>query len=404
MKKLLIVLLSAMFVLSGLTFVFADDGGQDSVRSMKAGGSLAIGGDARIRGTWQKNYALDSDADADMRRFSSRVRLYITGKAGNGIEARTKMTVSDGTWDNKANTVQDVGTNYAYLHIPIGSIAIDGGLMERSFGNKFHTDYTSEARDTLQVSTSLGDTGVGAFIDKISENTAAGDENLEDYDNWGVYVNHSAGNIQAGVLLVYENDKTTADDENGTEFDVYVNADVGSIGIAAELAYTTGDIAGNENADGDAKMGGFVSAAMPMGQMAVSGAIAYATNGYVADSHFTPTVFLGTDQVTAIADFGATLAGTPAADDKVFAIVGSVDYDVNDDMSAKGTLAYVSLGGQSGKTAGDDASFFELDASMSYKIADNASYGLAFGYLAPSDLTADDDAAIALSHNISIYF
>ncbi len=409
MKKLLIVLLSAMFVVSGFTFVFADDGGQDSVRARKAGASVTIGGDARARGTWAKEYDLDStDADDDMRTFDSRLRLFVVGKAGNGIEARGKVTLSDGTWgtmdaNGAADTAGVINSNYAYLHIPIGAVVVDAGRKERSFGKKFHDDYTSEARDTLEISTMLGDTGVGVFPDKVVENIAGiGDDNLEDTNNYGVYVNHSTGNLAVGALIVFESAKGAVDTD-GTELVVYAATDIGNIGITGELAYTTGDIAGNENADGDAMMGAFVSASMPMGQMSVTGTVAYAGNGYVADSHFTPTVFVGTDNPTAIGNFGATLSGTPAADDTVLGVIATVNYDVNDDIGAVGRVAYLSLGGQSGKTAGDDASAFEIDLGASYKLSDNAKYAIDLGFLIPSDLTADDATAMALAHKVEVY-
>ncbi len=439
MKKLLIVLLSAMFVVSGFTFVFADDGGQDSVRARKVGASFTIGGDARVRGDWKKDHDLDDsnttgtlDSDNDTRSMDSRMRLFVVGKAGNGIEARAKMTLSSGTHGDRntqtltgaagADTTADVVmTNYAYLHIPIGNIMVDAGLKERSFGKKFHNDFTSEAEDTVEIYTNLGDTNVGVFMNIENDNpTLNSSETLKDYTKYGVYVNHSMGNLAVGGLIMLEKDETGGSDaaglgasKDGTELIVYAATDIGNIAIEGELGYQTGDLNENCNALGTAcedPMGAFVAATMPLGQISVKGTLAYAANGYTADSHFTPSAFIGTDNdTTAIANFGGlvgpgTATTAQATDEKVIGVFVRADYGVNDDIGVSGTVGYMSLGGQSGKTAGDDASAFEIDLGASYKLGDNAKYAIDLGFLMPDDLTADDTTAMSLAHKVEVYF
>ena len=140
MKKYFVVLLSLMFVLSAFTFAGADDAGMDSVRAAQPGTKVILGGDAAIRGIWQKNYDMDSNADdADNRFFDERVRLKIDVDAGDGIALKSRIilfgdangdeVVLDG--DNTAR--HDYTVDYAYIHVPIASVAIDAGLYKRSF-------------------------------------------------------------------------------------------------------------------------------------------------------------------------------------------------------------------------------------------------------------------------------
>lgn len=436
MKKFFVLFLALTFVLSMGTLVIADDGGADSVRSHMAGTHVIIGGDARVEGVWHNNYQppgtgdtdgnFDKNDDYDSRYWRQRLRLIVNATVGNGIEMRSRISTDNDQWHgtyytagyDSAHSRTESGVlevDYMYLHVPVGNFVIDTGLMRRSWGNKLLL--WDSQRDTFQVTTNLGDTQLGLFTDKVEESndnftTATTDDNLDDNDNYGVFVNHTAGDLAAGLIVIYEDynvddsntNNTPNRDETGLEASVYFNTTVGAIGIAAEVAHKSGELGNgswadyNEDGDDHNMLGAFISASTEVGAIGLTASIAMAQDGFVADSHFTPTVFVGTDQNTAIFDFGAMTDAT------TMGYVIGASTAITSDLSASAKIGYYDIE-KAGYVATDkDASLTEVDAGLTYKLADNAAYTVDFGYAMPDDFTAQDDPAMALTHKIEVAF
>ncbi len=406
MKKLLIMVLSMLFVAGGFTAVYADDAGMDSVRAAVPGSKVVIGGEGGVSGYLKNNYDMNSDADDDSHYFSQWAKIKVDANVG-GTELRTRMVISDGKWNGGNNTGGSVTAcanagctstvnagqtylDYAYLHIPIEDVTIDIGRQKASFGNALYIK--GQTRDRLQVTSKMQDAVVGVFADKLVEGVAVGD----DKDEYGVFATQKVGDIEAGGMFVYHNDDTGAN-VTGQVIDVFANGKVGDIGVAVEFATKMGD-AFKDSAD-NSQMGAMMKVSKAIDDaITVSGLVAYAANGYTADPHFTPTVFIGTDQGTAGMDFGAI------ADKNALAAVISTDYKASSDLSVTCVGAYVSLGGTKFDGSGDDASFIEIDGKLSYALAKNTTYSANVGYLMPNGMSATDDAAIALVHTVSIVF
>ena len=407
MKKFLVLFLALTFVISLAAVAFA---------------GVSISGDARVRGIMNSNYTaggttgnFNSNTDADAKYWDQRVRLNVTGDVGNGIELRTRIVTSDGKWDAAAQTggsssTNRVYTDYAYLHVPVAGFVIDAGRMKRSWGNKLlRWDLT---RDALEITTNLGDTQLGLFTEKMNDSSVSaanavapnsGVNNLDDDDNYGIFVKHSAGNLNAGILVIREEANETSTDTSGTEASVYVNTSVGAISIAAEAAVTSGNISGNEDSDGGDRVGAFISASTDVGAMAVTASVAMAKDSFAADSHFTPTVFFGTDSPTALANFGS------ASNSTTWGYVLGASTDISSDLSVNGKIAYYDLENLSSTltasgTNSANESATEIDLGLSYKLADNAAYTVDVGYLMPSNLTTQDDNALAIAHKIEVSF
>ncbi|MBL7031626.1 MAG: hypothetical protein ISR97_00395, partial [Nitrospira sp.] len=429
MKKYFVLFLALTFVLSFAAFAVADDGGADSVRSMAPGAHVTIGGDARVEGVWHSNYQpastgstdgnFNKSMDYDTRYWRQRLRLKITGDVGNGIQMRSRLSTDNDIWHGTSNTRANsyngggVEIDYMYLHVPVGNFVVDTGLMKRSFGNKWHL--WDQARDTFQVTTNVGDTQIGVFTDKVDDTSddstcsgdpciypnATGGENLEDQDNYGLFINHTSGDFAAGLLVILEDDNAGTPDVSGTEYSAYFNTSVGAIGIAAEVAMTTGDISGNEDSADNNRVGGFIAAMTDVGAIGVTVAGMVAKDGYSADSHFTPSVFFGTDNPTAISNVASASAST------TWAVYARADMPINNDLSVSGTLLYAdleNLGSELGNTTGDTGkeNATEIDLGLVYKLGDNAKWSVDFGYLIPDDITAADDAAFAARQKIEV--
>lgn len=393
MKRSLIIFFSMLFVLSFTVAAFAE---------------VTISGDARVRGIWQSEYDLDGNIDQDDRYYDQLIGLDITGKAGDA-EVRVRVETVDITsgedrvWGENAIDLFFVDT--AYLHVPVAvganTFVIDAGLMTRPVGNMFYQgdDHYVEG---IEVSSRFGNAEVSVFTDKVDEtrDTAVGDENLEDNNNYGATLSTNVGDIKVGGILTYESDATTVTDDTGIEFAAFANGKAGQIAIAAEVAYKTGDL--NEDpATGDNPMGGFVHAGYDVNeQLSVGGSVCYATNTFEASEYFTPTTMVGAadgDNPLALLDvFGA------ASDTTSIGVVGSVGFDVSDALSVMGRVGYLMLQDQG--VGGEDATAIEVDAGLAYEIAENVGYKLDVAYLSPSDFSVEDDAAMGIAHSIEISF
>jgi len=380
MKKSLILVLSMLFVVGLTASAFAD---------------VTLGGDARVRGIWKSNYDMNSDSDADDRYYDYRIRLKADVNVDKvQVKSRISLTDWNEAWDGSTLKRTNVLFDYGYLVVPVGPVTVTAGKVVVDWGNKF---YVWDARQyRLILEAKAGNGVVKAFTQKDVETRATtGDDNLKDKDTYGLLYAGKFDNFNAGILGLYTNDART-NGKDGQILDVFLNGSAGGVGISAELAYKSGDL--NEDSAGNNPVGGFVSVSKGIDALTVSGAFAYAANGYAADDNFTPTVFFGKDQPTAITDFGA------ASDSTTWVLVGSGTYKVTNDLSVTGRLAYLSAEGKMLDTDAGDESVTELDAGLKYQIAKNTSYSLDLGYLIPSDITTNDDAALALAHKIEVMF
>ncbi len=405
MKKIFVVLMSLVFVLGAVSFVVADDAGMDSVRAMAPGAKVILGGDAYVRGLYFQNFDGIEGDDNDNRYFDQRVRLKVNALVGDGIEVRNRIVLFGNEDGDEAvldsNTARDNYTvDYSYLHVPVGSVTIDTGIMKRSFGNRLNI--WDERNSTLQASMAFGNANVSAFLDKIEETEDTGDENLDDYDRYGVSVTTDVNGMTLGAMIrvdqdnrnsiVNEDDVTVLIvDDSGFDVDLFVNAKAGNLDIAAEFAYEGGDM--NEDTEDNAGMGAFVSVSTPIDQLTVGGTLAYAANGFDADDHFNPTLLIGTDQGSALLDFGAI------DDESSFGVVAAADYAVSSDLAVNAKLAYYSFGDPV-----DDATLTEVDAGLAYQLGDNAQYVLNLAYGSIDKFTADDDSPMFVGHAIEMWF
>lgn len=385
MKKLLVLVLSIMFVAGAFTSVYA---GHGEVLAKMEGSKVVLGGEARLRGVCAINHDTNDDVDDDNCYWDQRVRLTVTGQIGDA-EVRTRLDVADGKWNDTANT-GGVKVDYAYLHIPVAGVVIDAGRQKATFGNKFYQD--DVAKDRFQVSAKVGDATIGAYSDKRSESEGPEGFMNNDVDDYGIFAVYKAGDMEGGALVVFRNDDIT-DNNDGTDATAYVNTKVGNVGVKAEVSMQTDDF-NYVNADEDTKWGGFVSADMGMDAVTVGGLLAFTTNGYVADKHFIPTVMIGKDQISAMENFGAR-------GDSILGVL-SANYQATPELSVGGKLAYASY--EAYPDNNTDSSAVEIDAGLRYQISKGVTYDVALGYLIPSDYSSADDNALSVMNQFKINF
>ena len=386
MKKLLVLVLSIMFVAGAFTSAYATHG---EVLAKMEGSKVILGGEARLRGVCAINHTdTNDDVDDDNCYWDQRVRLSVTGQIGDA-EVRTRLDVGEGTWNNAANT-GGVTVDYAYLHIPVAGVVIDAGRQKASFGNKFYQD--DVRKDRFQVSAKVGDATIGAYSDKRTESNGTEGFLNNDVDDYGIFAVYKAGDMEGGALVVFRNDDVV-DNNDGTDATAYVSTKVGNVGVKGELTMQTDDF-NYVNADEDTKWGGFVSAEMGMDAVTVGGLVAFTTNGYVADKHFIPTVMIGKDQISAMDNFGDR-------GDSVLGVL-SASYKATPELSVGGKVAYASYDTYPDNNT--DSSAVEIDAGLRYQISKGVTYDVALGYLIPDDFSSTDDNALSVMNQFKINF
>lgn len=385
MKKLLVLVLSIMFVAGAFTSAYADHG---EVLAKMDDSKITLGGEARLRGVCAINHDTNDDVDDDDCYWDQRVRLTVTGQIG-GAEVRTRLDIADGKWDNAANT-GGVKVDYAYLHIPIANIVIDAGRQKATFGNSFYQDDVK--KDRFKVSAMVGDATIGAYSDKRSESYGPDGFLNNDVDDYGIFAVYKAGDIAGGALVVFRNDDIV-DDNDGIDATAYVNAKAGAVGVKGELSMKTDDF-NYLTTDDDTQWGGFVSADMGMDALTVGGLFAFTQNGYVADKHFKPTVLIGTDAISAMEDFGKR-------GDSLLGVL-SASFKATPELSVGGKVAYADY--ETYPDDDTDSSSIEVDAVLRYQISKGVTYDVGLGYLIPDDYSAADDNVLSVMNQFTVNF
>lgn len=405
MKKLLILVLSIMLVAGSFAAAYASDGGMDSVRSAVEGSKVIIGGDMRVRGVCKINHDANDDVDDDNCYWDQRLRLTITAQITGGVEVRSRVMIGEHKYGTDGTTElgqgfgdEAVDTDYAYLHIPVGSVVVDLGHMVYNFANKF---LVNDGRvDRLQVSGASGDIAFAVFGDKLEDNF--GNEGFldNDVDQYGVNVVYSANDVEAGALVVFVRDEDSEMDNDGYYGDIYANMNVSGVSIMAEVAAMGGDrfeTAGEE----DNPWGGFVSAGIVKDALTFTLLGAITQNTFVADTHFTPTNMIGSDSPAAVIELGECSDFCTSGFADTLLIAGTVGFAATPEMDVYGRLAYIDLDEYEGS---GDASAFEIDAGLTYDLAANTTYSLDIGYASPDDFTTQDDALISVLSKVQVRF
>jgi hypothetical protein len=395
-KKTLAIILAVVFIVALAGTVYAET-------------QFKIGGDARIRGVYQKNYDFNADSKNDNRFYDYRIRLAFDATADGGTAVHTRLVVTD--WNEKWGTTatsQDsasgsngaaVEADYAYIDVPLGKdLMLTAGKVVVNWGNKFMSWDTRAMRIILGYK--MGDTTIKAFTQKQVDTLGAADsathDNLGDKDAYSVLAVHSTKALTVGGIYVYSKDDQTKTDTSLNTFDVYGNFKAGAFGIFGELVYKTGDmLKGTLDGDDQSQYGGFAHATYALGNTTLHGAFAFAKNGYDADDDFTPTFLYGTSQVTGLLNFG-NLGDT-------MAYVLAVDHNLTPDVNLMGKIAYAKISDY--LAAETEASVTEFDLGLTYKINKSTTYNidLAYGKLG-GDMGKDSDAAIALANRIQVNF
>ncbi|MEN8134479.1 MAG: hypothetical protein ABFS18_02930 [Thermodesulfobacteriota bacterium] len=393
-------------------------------------------GDARLRGVYKNNTTDATDINFDhIQHFDHRYRLNGTVTVNEDVKVKTRIVLGDNKFGGALTSV--AGTNpyansaklnhyvdRAYMDIKTLGGTVSLGRMNASWGNKF-AGWGSTV-DRIKYTGKAGNLTYAAYLQKSIEDDAMTIGNGDgDKDVYGALVVGKAGDTKWGVIANYIYDDTKAastpagESAGGYQLDAFVNAKAGPANVMAELLFKGGDA--NDNANKDDYFGGFVGASMNItDQMSAKGLIAY-YDGNMGDSSpsrdcdndFAPTLLIGTCNETAIVDFGGTTNDTS---DSTYLIAGGADMKVSDKLSFGAGLAYLMASEQGNDTTGligridgdapgtQEATLVEVDLTMKYALAQNATYSLGVAYGMVDGFSVADDEMLVIGNRVDVKF
>jgi hypothetical protein len=381
---------------------------------------IKIGGEFEAAGVCQRNFDFESDVDDHTRMWYGNLVLSMEAAVTENISVFASYTLVDGNWgDAKYDTpsgfsnAAGVATDdVAYAVVGLDSFTVTVGHQLDEWGHMLMAG--GDGIDRFTVSTKMGGIDHSLFTDKIEEKDQP--DLKDDVDRWGLQINKEGEEQGFGLYLwrAMGNGVSAVtslpEDLSGYGLDIYYKGEVGPVALSTEIAYQGGDKDDGVNgweygkdADDKSRMGLFVTGEMDMDPMTLTGTLAYAANNFTASPYFTPTFMTGTDQDTAINEFGGYLGDSTFEGDSAMLIALGLDYAVTDKWTLGAKLA--------SHTFADDEGLkgTEVDVMAEYEINEAATWGIYVAQLSPdgfktAGLAADDDAAMSIVQSLFIEF
>ncbi|MEN6623641.1 MAG: hypothetical protein ABFD50_19105 [Smithella sp.] len=337
---------------------------------------------------------------------------------------------------------ENIGFDLAYINYasPIGQFLV-GYQADSVWGTTFANSETARGKITYVMP--IGNWAVGAAVTKYADNSYTQTNNAAfpvdgDSDKYSVFVRYAGKSVEGGLLVNYYNDATTGTVPAVTykgqywNVDPYVKAKVGPVAIQAELSYFVGNyrkyydgsVGGPNGSDtvGINSLSGWIDAIATFGPVYVGGTFAYAqgpstntdqvTNRANGGRDWSPTLIMfnydrsywignlagnansamglsGTSEVGAFSNAWLyQLKGGVKPTDKLdIGLAVTYAYADNLNNANNGTAYYQNQTGINDRGLG-----WEIDVTGSYKITNNLSYLLGFGYLFTGNYFKGDTA------------
>jgi len=330
-----------------------------------ASAAVSLSGDARVRGYVQRDY----DAGGIIRtnetddKIASRVRVKIDAKAKGGASATARIKIGDGTFG--ATTGADVKTDYAYITVPMGPVAFQGGRIPLDATKFFFWDRTSDA---LLAKWANDMTSVQAWYIKSIEYTDPATD-LSDDEDVNVYAalltQKFGGDWGMTAAIAYLDDQRPLAD-SGWAGTINFTGPAGPINFIGEFAYQSSDYIGAAD-DG---YGGYVQGGMNFGATTVALNAGFTSDGYIADDDFGFIMIGGAASITPAFSANVGLYGD------WWWIGLPVSFTVSENILLKANLVYADID--------KFGSLTEVSGSMIYTISDGANFQWDIGYLGVS--------------------
>lgn len=359
-------------------------------------------GDARARFYYEKDYDF-SDADGEAleignytasdsdTHWNSRVRFKVDADTKGGAYAHTRFNLADGTFGE--GNGGEIHTDYAYIGVPFGPVAVEAGKWTRDITNFFYWDQDA---DGVMLKYKAEMTSLVGFYDITDEDTL--DASDDDNTMYGVILNQSFGGGWDMIFgAVYIDDETIEPSKDGFAATVEVSGDVGAVGLAAALAYQEEDsgltYATNEDGTKDDGFGGYLSASTPIGPVALTGVVGFTQDGYnIDDEDYGPFImFNDVSQISTDINFDEI-------GDTVFVAI-TPSFKASEKLTLGANFAYAAI--DNFGDDGGDFDMYEIGATAAYAVTDGAVLKGVVGYLDVDDALQDNPFGAGMSLEVS---
>jgi hypothetical protein len=252
-----------------------------------ASAEVAVSGDAKIYGvnmgdtTWGGGDAI--------RSYNHELRINFDGTT-DVASAHVRLRLPNGTtMDKSAGITTGVdAADYSYVKTSVGGVGVTMGRQVINWGNKFRV--WDGRMERFKLAKKFGGWVAALTLDKLKENV--GSDANQDNNLMGVLAVGPVADGKLGVYILSKETYTagTTDSAADMEMRAFYKGKVAGMGLRFELATMSGDSYTDD----------------PMGVMvqvdpieAAEVTIASTSNGYTANSHFTPVPgAIGTDAET----------------------------------------------------------------------------------------------------------
>lgn len=443
MKKLLVLALSALFVL-GLTAsafaVHSEIPAETQAVVAKGTTQITLGGSMRIRGEMRTNIAdRNSDLDDSNAWYDQRARLSIGAKVADNLEglihlqSGTAGAVDTWTWGAFNAHPQTVAILESWLQYKAPSFGVKAGHMPLSLGNKLFFDHTRFGDDALVFFMDPSkEIHVGVLTIKAVEGNAAVNA---DVDGYGGLVTYKGAAFNAGADVVYVQDHgsflSPGKNANLMNIGLRGNAKLGPASVKANVEIQSGSIEKGASATQDMDLSAnaiMVGADMMVGPAKVGVEVGMGSGNEVpttgvdtTNEKYNTLLSGGIPYYSFVYD--TRLAGPCGATAQ--GICGTTYVKVSGDtkmgdIGINAAIIYLkaseeairpNLGAVGSNTKSDDLGI-EVDATVTYQVAKNLKYWVEGGYFMAGEwysnriagATTDPDAAFALRHGIELTF
>ena len=352
------------------------------------------------------------------------------------IKSRVRF-IDWGIWGSQDDTSVGDGNNFAVKRLwmvyksPIGNWEI-GRRPAGAWENAFINNGTRADRIMWKSANMFGDTfNMYAFYQKTTENdsyTNNGGDDYDYYEVYGAFTGFGKTSLAAGYYNNQLNDipgGSTTDRWRVKGYGDYQFTDM--LGLEVEFDYINGQTEYNTPGMADTDISGFAFMADLQADFGAAQASfmyfhisgddnpndndneAYSTaNGTGSD--FEPLyVLTGVNTSLLNNDQGAVNAyGTATRTAGVHGLVASADFQATEKLGLHGAFGWAKAASE---MPGYDSDYgYEFDAGASYKLLDNLTYNLHFGYLVTGDFyqmgdtTAEVNDITVLYNNLSMKF
>jgi hypothetical protein len=357
------------------------------------------------------------------------VSLFTRANIMERVWGAARSDADRGSFNGSAATVaenENIGFDFTYIKYqsPIGVFLV-GYQADSTWGTVFAN--SEAARGKISYAVPIGNFIVGAAVTKYTDNSFVRDKQYADVDvdsdKYSLFGRYAGKNIEGGLLVNYYSDATTAPTSSAFpaetykgkywNFQPYAKAKVGPVAIQAELTYFFGDVQQYNNGNIPNKikvnsLAGWVDALATFGPVYFGGTIAYAqgpdsSNDKVANManggrDWSPTLIMWNYDrnywIGSVLGNDSTQFNAEFTNAWLYQLKGGVKPTDRLDIGASITFAHadnLNTMNAENKYAMNQTGFdkkdlgWEVDVTGTYKITNNLTYLLGFGYLFTGD-------------------